>query len=339
MSANRSDPSAQAAIKRVAAAWVARQDRGLTAGEQDDYLQWLRESPAHAAAIAEHEDNLQRLMQLSSWQPGSSTDPNPDLFAPRRRWPLYVLPLAAAAAVALTFAYRLGRPGPVPAASASHLVVDEQQTLPDGSRVELRNGSAVEEHYSPTERRVKLMGGEAVFTVEKNPFRPFVVEAAGVDVRAVGTVFDVRLDPASVEVLVTQGKVRVDEADRSTRPPAQRDSGTVFVSAGERAFVPLVGADSVPQIARLSPDKLSDDLAWQAPRFQFYETPLGDAVAEFNRFNRPQLVLDDPRLRSIPIGGTFRADDVAGFAHILQAVMGIRSRPDSAGGFVLSGAH
>ena len=67
-------------------------------------------------------------------------------------------------------------------------------------------------------------------------------------------------------------------------------------------------------------------LAWQAPRFQFYETPLVEAVAEFNRHNPHRLVLGDPKLGARRIGGTFRTDNVEGFVSLLRLTLGLRAQ-------------
>src|SRR5687767_14456692 len=97
-----SDPR-RASLTQVAddaARWLSRRDRGLTPTEQDEYLQWLAADPRHADAIAQHATALERLMSLYEWQPGPDANPNPDLFAPRRRRafaPILVFGLAAAA--------------------------------------------------------------------------------------------------------------------------------------------------------------------------------------------------------------------------------------------------
>ncbi|WP_415909952.1 DUF4880 domain-containing protein [Oleiharenicola sp. Vm1] len=70
------------AILEAASAWLARRDRGLSAAEQDDYMQWLRADPRHAEALQQHAAALERMMQLYEWTPAHDTEPNPDLFAP-----------------------------------------------------------------------------------------------------------------------------------------------------------------------------------------------------------------------------------------------------------------
>ena len=102
-----------------------------------------------------------------------------------------------------------------PPSSGTVLVIPtpERLTLEDGSVVELNHGGKLEIDFSSETRRVRLVRGEANFTVAKNPERPFVVNAGGVDVRAVGTVFNVRLAREAVEVVVSEGRVKLE------RPP------------------------------------------------------------------------------------------------------------------------
>jgi len=323
-----------------AAAWLARRDRGLTPAEQDDYMAWLQADPRHTEAVMQHAAALERMMQLYEWQPAHDSEPNPDLFAPprRRTWWLGSAALAAAAALAFAYAALWRNPtAPVPAAAPkSHLKVNERLALPDGSRVELKDGSQVVVQYSDRERRVKLIGGEASFAVWKDAARPFIVDVSGVEVRAVGTAFNVRLDPQSVEVLVTEGSVKVGS------PSAGGGPGLVTsVSKGERAVVrlmrlrpataakrPEASHEALPVVTAVSAAEISRELDWQAPRLQFNETPLAEAVAEFNRLNREQLILGEPGLAERRIGGTFRPDTVEGFVRLLDTTLEVSAEKD-----------
>ena len=66
-------------------------------------------------------------------------------------------------------------------------------TLEDGSRIELNADTAIAKHYSGGRRRLTLLKGEAWFTVACDPLRPFVVEAAGGTMTALGTSFDIAM--------------------------------------------------------------------------------------------------------------------------------------------------
>ena len=50
----------------------------------------------------------------------------------------------------------------------------------------------------------------------------------------------------------------------------------------------------------------------------FDHTPLADAVAEFNRYNRRQVRIEDPALTAIPVGGSFRATNVQAFLRLIE---------------------
>ena len=319
-------------IAEQAAGWLARRDRGLTPAEQDDYLQWLAADARHTAAMLQHAAALERMMHLYEWQPVHTTEANPALFAPprrRRRWPWVAGgALAAAAAVAVVLMGSLGpwTRGPAVPPVKSYLHVNERLALPDGSRVELKDGSQVVVQYSDRERRVKLAGGEAQFSVWKDATRPFVVEAGGVEVRAVGTVFNVRLEERAVAVLVTEGRVKVN---REWPPVAPAGSAAeVLVAAGEQTAVGravAAGPGAPVVVVPATPEQIGQSLAWQTPRLQFFETPLAAAVAEFNRLNRFQIVIGDAELGTRPIGGTFRPDNVEGFVRLLETTLDVRS--------------
>lgn len=314
-------PEAQAR-SRTAAEWFAKRDRGLTAAEQDEFLQWLAAHPRHGEWFALHRRLGGDFSVLAQWRPEHSEEPNPDLLArPRRRlrW-LMPLGLAAAASLALAFVWWQAAM-PAVETEVANAAAYERRILADGSTVELNRGAVVTVAFTAGERRVVLVRGEALFTVAKNPARPFVVRAGGVDVRAVGTAFNVRLDAASLEVLVTEGRVQVQS------PPAAGTSAVPAiappeVTAGQRATVSLTAATQ-PQIVAVSAEESARLLAWQPQLLDFSSVPLGRAIVEFNRRNRVQFVIADAELAAMPIVASIRSDNVERFARFLADTPGV----------------
>lgn len=318
-------------LDAAAAAWLARRDRGLTPAEQDAYFVWLHADPRHADAVARHAAVLARMMALGGWQPELSVEPNPDLLAPPSRRRRRVLAPVLALAAALVLGLFVWRPAPMPAPQKSYLRVNERQALADGSLVELKDGSRIDVRFTPDERRVRL-SGEAHFSVAKNPARPFIVEANGVEVRAIGTAFNVRVEAGVVEVYVTEGKVRIDEP---TRLDPAETSPALILNAGQQTLVAFAPLTPPPSVTNVAPDQMRTALEWQTPRLQFFETPLADAVAEFNRHNRNRLLLAKGRIGSLPIGGTFRVDNPEGFVRLLEYTLDIRGEPQADGSILL----
>ncbi|MBI4662433.1 MAG: hypothetical protein HY735_26750 [Verrucomicrobia bacterium] len=99
---------------------------------------------------------------------------------------------------------------------------------------------------------------------------------------------------------------------------------TVRVSAAPASIAP-------PVIEKVTPEAVREALAWQGPRLVFVDTPLADAIAQFNRRNPVQLELADAELGALPIGGSFRAENVEAFVRLLASGNDIAvERPDAA---------
>jgi transmembrane sensor len=326
-----SNPENRPSIDDEAAAWVVRQERGLTAVEQDTFSQWLAADSRHRAAFAEQRWSWEELDRLNGLQTSVGAVPDPRLLAPRQRlisrWlRLGAVPLAAAAAV--LFAVHFMRPPShraPPTAGTELLALCEQRKLSDGSFVELNRGAAIAVSFTATVRQVRLERGEAHFTVVPDSGRPFVVEAAGVAVRAVGTAFSVSCEANSVAVLVTEGEVRV--AAHGTVAPETAP----LVSAGQRAVISLASGVPAPAIAQVTAGEIEERLAWKPRVLDFDEATLAEIAAEFNRHNPVKLEISTPSLRARRLSATLRSDNVEGFVKLLESEFGITAdRPGAA---------
>jgi transmembrane sensor len=315
------DPSSSSG-ESAAAQWLARRDRGLSPTEQDAYLQWLRENPAHGAEVAFLERAWKRLDALHQWHPAHSSQPNPDLLAPRRgrKW---LAPSLLGLAAALMFAGAMWWSPPAQRADSRDGVVihprPERMVLADGSLVELNAGAKIDVNFSPERRNVRLVNGEAHFTVAKDACRPFVVTADKYTVRAIGTAFTVHLKPEAVSVLVTEGNVQLDEV-RPREDPSAATRELSRLMAGQSAIMRTQTLSSTPwvEVRDVTPEQIDQALAWQTMRLEFNDMPLRAVVAEFNRYNSRKLLIEDRATGDIRVGGSFRADNVDPFIRLMD---------------------
>lgn len=174
-------------------------------------------------------------------------------------------------------------------------------TLADGSSLRLNTNSEVVVDYVAKRRGLRLVSGEAWFDVAKDPNRPFVVTAGKHTVTAVGTSFDVRLEPVGFRVAVTEGRVAVD----AVRGPRLSE-----VKAGERM-------DVVGDTAMLRPDAGPVAGDWRDGRIEFASATLAEAVAEMNRYRRKPIVLSDPAVGRLRVSGVFYSGENSGFLDAL----------------------
>jgi transmembrane sensor len=179
------------------------------------------------------------------------------------------------------------------------------ETLSDGSVITLNTATDIRLHFSPDQRGVELVSGQANFEVAKDAARPFIVTAGNRSVRAVGTQFDVFKSGDKVTVTLIEGKVAVTPAHASPAPAPRSSSTTsdeIVLAAGEQVSYGLKSAPTTPRDADIPRVE-----AWRARKLDFSDTPLIEAIAEANRYSRVQIVLDAPALKDARISGRFEA--------------------------------
>lgn len=288
-----------------AADWAVRLDSGPLDHETRAALDaWLAGDPRRRGAL---------LRAQAAWAvlvPDPLPIEEPD--APeRRRWLAGTMRGAGLAAVAAAGAFFWLHPA---GDDALATLRGEQRRarLADGSTMLLNTDSRSRVTYSPELRRVTLERGEAWFDIAKDRIRPFVVEAGAVRVEAVGTAFAVRRIAGRAEVAVTEGRVRV----WSTADPAR----FLLLDAGKRASI---AEEAGAGAAVVHAGGVADALAWRRGEIVLDGVTLGDAAAEFNRYNDRQLSVE-ASLAERRVVGWFRTRDVEGFARSAAAMTGAR---------------
>lgn len=310
-------------LRATAARWIVRRDRGLSATESIEYELWLASDPRHAQAMQSAASAWSRLDAIPEGVAASvlAATTRHRLF---RRRMVAAVSWAAAAMVAVgLFLWSRPTPDSAPSAGVEFAAVDAPRTLSlaDGSLVLLNTGGKIVEQFTATERRVLLARGEAHFSVTKNPARPFIVRAGALEVRAVGTAFDINLQSAAVDVIVTEGRVQLTPA--AVAPAA---NPAPALDAGERAVLRGVlrpDADLAQALvrSRLDTAGMADALAWREPLLRLGGATLAELAAAFERGTGRRLVFADPALGELRFGGRFRADDVEGFTQVLATTL------------------
>jgi len=333
-------PPNDEALAALAAAWLVEREAGLTAAQAAVFAAWRQADPRHEEAVRRLERTWGELEQLRVFRPEARLHPDPDVLVRRgvrprpRLSPGWVAAGLAAGLVFVATHWWSGTPWgappatePPPTTYATTAEGYQRVTLADGSVLELNADSAARVGFTPAERSVRLERGEAHFTVAKDRQRPFVVRAHGVAVRAVGTEFNVRLLDRRVELLVTEGRVRVDNLPAAALRPA------LEVGAGERVLMAsgADGAAALPPVEMVPVATIQEALAWQGPRLRFVETPLTEVVAQFNQRNQVQLRLADPALGNLTVDGSFRVEQVEAFVRLLESNAAIRVERTSPG--------
>jgi transmembrane sensor len=330
-----------AAICDQAAHWIVRLNSDQRTRTDDEAFRvWLEQDKAHAHAFAD---------SLALWDSIGEmvgTDEAHELLRPlrapgrgrrnrlsRRAAVLGAFGAASAAAASAAIGLMLYGEQTLQTAPGEQ----KRARLSDGSGVLLNTDTRLRVKFSSAERRLFLDRGQAFFQVATDPTRPFRVFAGPKEVRAIGTAFEVRRMGDTVQITLEEGRVAIfggDGASSLARPQsAPRPIGApiqappsiepdvsrpaAVLVPGEQAVLNVAGDVEVRRV------DLRTVQAWRYGRMILDDAPLGQVVADLNRYGGVQIVLADPNLATVRVSGVFHTGRPDDFVEAITAAFPI----------------
>jgi ferric-dicitrate binding protein FerR (iron transport regulator) len=244
--------------------------------EQKEVL--LREAALLRAKFAAHSMTVRANTQVRPYEIGG---------VDRGRWRLIGYAAAVAAVllcivVPATYFYRK------PAMEQSAVQYIEEATqygerktvvLPDGSKVTLNVGSSLKysDRYATGKERQVELHGEALFDVTSDPARPFMVKTENMNVRVLGTVFNVKAyeNDRLSSVTVASGKVEVDLAASGNG----NGNGKALLEKNQQ--INMDKSTGLFEKTAIDADRF---LSWTDGVLYFSETPIREVVNMLNRY-------------------------------------------------------
>jgi len=226
----------------------------------------------------------------------------------------------AVAASVLAVALGLGlfsgmkSPGPYTAEFSTALGERRQVALPDGSVIDLNSRSRVQVRYEQDLRHIELSEGEAMFSVEHDTSRPFVVASGSGKITVTGTRFDVRRDPAETRVVVEQGTVKVQGRDAA-------DNEFVSLVAGTGTRVDAKGF--VTAAYAVNPAELT---AWRSGKLVFNNASLSEVAAEVSRYREKPLRIGNEKVGNLRLTSVFKSDNTDALLKALPNILPVAVR-------------
>ena len=306
-----------------AAEWVVElRESGVRGEAAARLMEWLRRSPEHVAAYFEMAalwEDVPRLMprdriDVDALVVSARAEPEVIAFAapssqqrPARatfRPAVWAASLVVCIGLVLAVWLQL-RPQTYVTGTGEQRSV----TLDDGSVIALDTQSRVRVRFASDARKVELLEGQALFRVSRDDRRPFVVSCDDTRVRAVGTAFNVyRKTSGTKLVAVVEGHVAM-------LPGTGRSE--VLLGPGDQVAV------TAGSVTRTESADVTTATAWTQRNLVFHGTALSEVVAELNRYNRKQLILDDASLQAVRINGVFSSTNPASLLRFLREQPGI----------------
>lgn len=322
-------------IEKEAAAWFAQLDGGdLSVRDLAAFREWMTRSPLHQLEVK----NLAKVWgQLNSltdlMEPIAAAHATEKKLLSTKSQLRYRTGAKWASMVAICLVVVFSAVGRFslnqsenlksqPSLITTNIGQHKTSILPDGSSVTLNTNSRIEVHYGDVERKIRLLKGEAIFDVVADKNRQFTVYAGDGVVRAVGTVFSVRIDDDIVNVAVTEGAVELSNIIEVASPKtiaAPTIQLVEFVKSGHIAIL----ENRLTLIEPVSIAQIQENLSWQDGLLTFSGEKLENVVEEVSRYTSLKISISNPEINNIRIGGVFPMDDTDAFFGALEAGFGI----------------
>lgn len=185
-----------------------------------------------------------------------------------------------------------------------------QITLEDGSTVWLNANSTLRypSHFSRKGRHVTIEG-EAFFDIAQNKKKPFIVSTKDVDLKVLGTQFNVHSYPETdfVKTDLVEGSVRIYKPNAEEKGVTLKPNEQLTVQGNEM---------------KLGKTGSSDYFLWTEGVYAFDNERLIDIIQKLQLYYDVKIVLEDPEIFNVRYTGKFRQRD--GIDEILRIIQKIR---------------
>jgi transmembrane sensor len=201
--------------------------------------------------------------------------------------------------------------------------------LPDGTEVWINSGSKLTYGNSFKEKtREVVLDGEAYFDVKKDPSRPFIVHTNGIDVKVLGTVFNVKAydKEPTIETSLIHGSVEVSKVNEPNAPKVMLRPNEKLVY--DKTKKEILGDDrneiqkeevvqqkeksaiTIKPIKRTVADNAIKEIAWVYNRLVFEDEKFTDLAIKMERWFNVEIDIKSNRLKNISITGSFEDETI-----------------------------
>ena len=249
-----------------------------------------------------------------------------------RRWKTWAYGLTAAAAM-LVAGFFYFQPNKADSVSSAPVLAQEVSTkngsktsliLPDGSKVWLNAGSKLvyDKQFGQKLREVRLTG-EAYFDVTHDKSRPFIIHTDQMDIRVLGTAFNVKCYPGEgkTEAALVRGSIEVTMRNRNEKFVLKPNEKLVLNSPtsapqleGKVNPAQTIAKAPLVVIAPLTPSVQDEavivETSWLENKLIFQEETFQEVALKMERWYGVTIRFTDPSLGRVRLTGSFENENI-----------------------------
>ena len=322
--------------------------------ELNETFSRLRDMPLQRLSTTADEERSRQAIaaRLAALQEENLDTPVEDIF-PFRPRPIKKIMLWAAACCALVIigltVYQLtpGRQIAIAPVKENEVVTSTSKskvTLPDGSIVMLNRQSRLmyNKDFGVSKREIHLTG-EAYFDIAKNESIPLTVVAGPVQIRVMGTAFNVRAynEDSIVETSLIRGSIEVSSADEPERSIRMRPNEKILFSKEGLPTTSVVGeggphspktAQTFLQMNRIKPnptDSTINEIVWVQDKLIFSKEPFYSLAQKMERWYQVKFLFKDKMAAQLSLTGSLEKENLTEALDALQQLTPFNYEIDS----------
>lgn len=198
--------------------------------------------------------------------------------------------------------------------------------LPDGSTVWLNAGSKLtyDKDFGNGNRKVTL-NGEAFFDVVKMPELPFIIQTKTIQVKVLGTAFNVRSyeDEATTETSLIRGKVQITINKRPDEVFYLKPNQKLVVAnepsqKAEQQVQKKIPLVSLEQLTYVPTDSTIVETSWKENKLVFQDESFYGLAKKMEKWYNVEINFKNPEIEDIRISGTFENETISQALEALQ---------------------
>jgi transmembrane sensor len=293
-------------LQGEAARWLIQLDAGTA--DAASFESWRRADPRHAVALLQAQAAWEAMAAASSPIEDAPAEDPVDAEEPRvsRRYLLRAAAIAVPIVAVGGGALFLSSQTPAYASTG----IGEQRRFAAGSgvTVELNTDSRIGWLQSGTTCQLWLERGEVALVLESQQASGAALHCGGREFMLAPGSYNIRLLDTGPDVMVIEGRAWLRDNSAAAQPGEQ-----IRVLDGKAAIVPAPVAT------------LDAATAWRRGEIVFNGQPLSDAIGEYNRYLSHKLVVTDPALARLRVGGRFETARPEGFLTAIESTFDLEA--------------
>ncbi|WP_160711463.1 FecR family protein [Chitinophaga solisilvae] len=177
-----------------------------------------------------------------------------------------------------------------------------QQQLPDGTRIWLNRKSRLTCY--PNDNRTVSLEGEAFFDVAQNAAKPFVIHTSRMDIRVLGTSFNVKAytEDISSETLLVTGAVEITLKNNQQKLRLRPNEKIVLKSANTGSY--QIKTNTVNN------DSTYNDILWRDNKLVFNHETFEEIAAKMERWYGVRIHIQDASLKNLLFTAIFEQETI-----------------------------